>query len=73
MATVAGNVKEKLVGFTTEAPVENEARANFMKHSLVDASGERYLDEASFLDIIAPSSQDYVMFPAPCLYRSLTC
>jgi hypothetical protein len=60
MATVKGKVKETLVGFTTESPVESETRAAFMKHATTDDNGEYFLDEDTFVGVIAPESEDYV-------------
>ena len=60
MATIKENVKETLIGFKTEAPVESETRAAFMRHALTDENGNYYLDENKFVGVIAPETEDYV-------------
>ena len=71
MATVTEKVKETLVG-TEEEPQELSAqkRGEFLRNALEDeATGEQYLDEAAFINAVAPEGEDYVscaLFSTPC-------
>ena len=61
MATVKEQVVESLLGTTAEPQLTTETRANFMKHALKDEqTGDYFLDEQSFIDAIAPPTEDYV-------------
>jgi solute carrier family 25 aspartate/glutamate transporter 12/13 len=63
MATVTDKVQEVLVGTTEEPQLGQTERATFLKHAKKDENGENYLDEESFINAVAPESEDYVSIP----------
>ena len=63
MATVTEKVQEALVGTTEEPQLGQIERATFLKHARQDENGEHYLDEESFVNAVAPESEDYVSTP----------
>jgi hypothetical protein len=61
MATATEQVSEVLLGTTNEPGLSQQARAAFFKHAQKDEeSGEYYLTESAFINLIAPASEDYV-------------
>lgn len=69
MAALSEQVGEVLLGTTDEPQLSQLTRAAFMKHARKDeASDEYFLDEDSFIDAVAPESEDYV---SPCVCRLL--
>lgn len=61
MATVKEQVGEVLLGTTEEPQLSHLTRQAFLKHAKKDdASDEYFLDEESFIDAVAPESEDYV-------------
>jgi solute carrier family 25 aspartate/glutamate transporter 12/13 len=61
MSKVADQVKESLLGTTSEPQLSKATRAAFMRHALQDSeSGEWFLDEKSFVEAVAPENEDYV-------------
>lgn len=60
MATVKDQVVESLIGVTTEPQLNKETRAAFMTHAIKDNNGDYYLDENTFIEAIAPATEDYV-------------
>ncbi|KAF2461360.1 calcium-binding mitochondrial carrier protein-like protein Aralar1 [Lineolata rhizophorae] len=60
MATVAENIKEKLLGSTEEPQLSQQSRTLFFKFAKKnEETGEHYLGEHEFIDAIAPQSEDY--------------
>lgn len=60
MASVTEQVGEVLLG-TTDAPeVSGVMRQTFFRHAKKDDKDEYFLDEADFIDAVAPESEDYV-------------
>ena len=61
MAALSEQVGEVLLGTTDEPQLSQLTRAAFMKHAQKDeASDEYYLNEDSFIEAVAPESEDYV-------------
>lgn len=61
MATVKEQVGEVLLGTKEEPQLSQLTRAAFLKFAKKDAdTGDYYLDEESFIDAVAPESEDYV-------------
>ena len=61
MAALKEEVREALLGTSDEPQLSSLTRAAFMKHAHKDeASGEFSLDEESFIEAVAPESEDYV-------------
>jgi solute carrier family 25 aspartate/glutamate transporter 12/13 len=64
MATVKEQVGEVLLGTTEEPQLSQLTRAAFLKFAKKDGEGgDYYLDEESFIDAVAPESEDYVHLP----------
>lgn len=60
MATVKEQVTEVLLGTTDEPELSVEGRTNFMEHAILDdKTGEHYLGQEEFINVIAPESEDY--------------
>ncbi|KAF2751920.1 calcium-binding mitochondrial carrier protein-like protein Aralar1 [Sporormia fimetaria CBS 119925] len=60
MATVKDQVGEVLLGTTEEPQLSHLMRSAFMRHATKDQeTGQYYLDEESFIDAVAPESEDY--------------
>ena len=60
MATVTESVKESLVGYSKPAEMSIETRTNWLQFAKTDDNGEQYMDKESFIDAIAPPTEDYV-------------
>jgi solute carrier family 25 aspartate/glutamate transporter 12/13 len=69
LATVKEQVGEVLLGTTDTEPGEPQlsqlTRSAFLKHAKKDEAGDYFLDEESFIDAVAPESEDYVHAPSP--------
>lgn len=64
MASVKEQVEEVLLGTTEEPQLSHLTRQAFLKHAKKDdANDEYFLDEESFIDAVAPESEDYVRVP----------
>src|SRR5690242_15407239 len=73
MAALKEEVREVLLGTTDEPQLSQLTRAAFMKHAQKDeATGEFFLNEESFIDAVAPESEDYVSNCACNVSRSKT-
>lgn len=60
------NLKEQLVGRSSETPLSAHVKAHFMQHARVDSeSGELYMTREDFINAIAPKNEDYVSY-FPC-------
>lgn len=60
MASVKEQVEEVLLGTTEEPQLSHLTRQAFLKHAKKDdANDEYFLDEESFIDAVAPESEDY--------------
>jgi solute carrier family 25 aspartate/glutamate transporter 12/13 len=71
MATVKEQVGEVLLGTTEEPQLSHLTRSAFMKFAKKDEdTGDYYLDQESFIDAVAPESEDYVFAPWPDSRRS---
>ncbi len=58
---IAQGVKETLVGTEVDVPASAAIRASFAQHAKKDEeTGEEYMDQADFVDAIAPVDEDYV-------------
>jgi solute carrier family 25 (mitochondrial aspartate/glutamate transporter), member 12/13 len=65
MATVTEQVGEVLLGTTEEPQLSHSTRVQFLKFAKKEGEdGDYYLDEESFIDAVAPESEDYVGFRA---------
>ncbi|EGD90027.1 hypothetical protein H112_02501 [Trichophyton rubrum D6] len=54
------NLKEQLVGRSSETPLSAHVKAHFMQHARVDSeSGELYMTREDFINAIAPKNEDY--------------
>lgn len=61
MAALKEEVREVLLGTTDEPQLSSLTRAAFMKHAQKDeTTGDFFLTEESFIDAVAPESEDYV-------------
>lgn len=60
MATVTEQIKESLVGASTEPQLSEDSRRTFLKHAHEESDGEHYMTEQEFINAIAPTSEDYV-------------
>jgi solute carrier family 25 (mitochondrial aspartate/glutamate transporter), member 12/13 len=61
MTTITEQVKETLLGAEQVPTLSKQAQDHFIKHAKRDPqTGDRYLDEAAFIEAIAPPSEDYV-------------
>lgn len=73
MAALKEEVREALLGTTDEPQLSQLTRAAFMKHAQKDeATGDFFLTEQSFIDAVAPESEDYVSNCAYNVLRSKT-
>lgn len=63
MASVKEQVGEVLLGTTDEPQLSALMRQTFMRHAKKADDGDYYLDEANFIEAVAPESEDYVNFP----------
>ncbi|KAF2275048.1 calcium-binding mitochondrial carrier protein-like protein Aralar1 [Westerdykella ornata] len=60
MAMMKEQVGEVLLGTTEEPQLSHLTRSAFLKHAKKDPeTGEHYLDEETFIDAVAPESEDY--------------
>ncbi|KIW00125.1 hypothetical protein, variant [Verruconis gallopava] len=59
MATVGEQIKETLVGATTEPQLSETNRKEFLRHAHRGEDGELYMNEQEFINAIAPASEDY--------------
>lgn len=68
MASVKEAVRESLVGVTfDDNNLSKQVKANFLKHARKDeATGELYMNQADFVEAIAPKHEDYVSCPPMC-------
>ena len=59
--TVKEEVKQSLVTIEEDVTLSAQARSDFMQHALQDEqTGEWYMDEAQFVNAVAPPNLDYV-------------
>ncbi len=55
MATVAGAVKESLIGVEKSTDLTQDARARFLSHATQGDDGEYSMSRHQFIDAIAPA------------------
>ena len=60
MATIAGAVKESLLGAEKPTELSQDARTRFLVHATQGEDGEYYMSRDQFIDAIAPAEEDYV-------------
>lgn len=60
-AAVKETVQEALLGSSVEPGMSEQSKANFMKYAKLDEkSGEYFLGEDEFINLVAPENEDYV-------------
>lgn len=53
-------VKEVVLGSDATDNTNPDSRARFLKYATIEENGEKFMNEASFIDAIAPAEEDYV-------------
>lgn len=72
MATITEKVKESLVGIEEEPQLSAQIRQEFLSHAHTDEdTGEHYMSEAEFVDLIVPEGIEDFVSPAPFTFPSV--